>query len=118
MKNTNKDKKIKLQQKTFDQYMVDALHSLDEAKSFLEVSISEYEKDGDTKSFLHALRLVAEAQGGILNLAEKTHLNRQNLYKILTGKTTPRFDTTIAIIKGLGFKFSIEDRSNNAKHSY
>ena len=113
MKNINKDKKIKLQDKTFDQYMVDELHNLDEAKSFLEISISEYEKDGDTKSFLHALRLVAEAQGGITNLAEKSHLNKQNLYKILTGKTTPRFDTTLAIMKGLGFKFAINDLYNH-----
>ena len=48
------------------------------------------------------------AQCGIRNLATQTKLNRQNLYKILTDKTTPKFDTALSIIEGHGFKLFIE----------
>lgn len=95
--------------RTFDEVMVEDLKDHDEARAFLELVIQEYEEDSDTEAFMLAVRLIAEAQGGIGRLAEKSHLNRQNLYKILTGKTTPRFDTTLAIMKGLGFRFSVKN---------
>ena len=79
-----------------------------EAQAHLLLAIEEYEEDGDIQAFMHMLKYIADAQGGIAHLAEKTNLNRQNLYKIFSGKTTPKFDTTLAIIKGLGFKISIE----------
>ena len=50
---------------TFDQYLIEKLHDLDEARSFLEVCIDEYKNDGDVQSFMHAMRLIAEAQDGI-----------------------------------------------------
>ncbi len=87
----------------FDKYLVNKLQDHHEAKAHLELAISEYEKDGDTAAFMLMLRFIVEAQGGVPQLSEKTHLNKQNLYKILTGKTTPRFDTMISIIKGLGY---------------
>jgi probable addiction module antidote protein len=94
--------------RTFDKYLIDELKDQGEAKAHLELAIEEYEKDGDTASFMQMVRLIAEAQGGIAKLSERSHLNKQNLYKILTGKTTPRFDTTLSIMKGLGFKLNIE----------
>jgi probable addiction module antidote protein len=92
----------------FSDYMLEKLKNPEEARAFLELAIEEYENDNDTKAFLHILRLIAEAQGGLSKLAEHSNLNRQNLYKILSGKTTPRLDTALSIIKGLGFKISIE----------
>ncbi len=44
-------------------------------------------------------------------LARKTHLNRQNLYSILSKKGNPRLDTFGLILKGLGFKLTIEQGS-------
>ena len=41
-------------------------------------------------------------------LAKTTKLNRQNLYKILSEKGNPRLDNFGTILKGLGFKLSIE----------
>lgn len=91
----------------FTDYLVGKLHNPQEAKAFLDASIIEYEEDGNTEAFMLALRYIAEAQGGISKLSQKTHLNKQNLYKILSGKTTPKFDTTLAIMKGLGFRFVV-----------
>ena len=77
------------------------------AKSFLKVALEEYENDGDTQALMLGLRCIAEAQGGIAKLAEKTNLNRQNLYKIFSCKITPRFDTLLLIIRGLGYRLQI-----------
>jgi probable addiction module antidote protein len=75
---------------------------------YLSVALEEYEKDGDTEAFLLALRDVTEAQGGIAKLAERTKLNRQNLYKALSDKGNPRLETVGAILHGLGFRLSVE----------
>ena len=40
-------------------------------------------------------------------LARKTHLNRQNLYSILSKKGNPRLDAFGIVLKGLGFKLTI-----------
>ena len=94
--------------RTFNEYFIEKLKNPEEAKAQLELALQEYENDGDTEAFMLILRFIAEAQGGISKLAERSHLNRQNLYKILTCKTIPRFDTTLAIMKGLGYRISVE----------
>jgi len=38
---------------------------------------------------------------GMANLAKITGLNRESLYKALSGETQPRWDTVQKIIKGL-----------------
>lgn len=93
---------------TFKSYLVEQLRDPMEAKIFLEGAIETYGKDSDIEVFMISLRYLAEAQGGIPKLAERTQLNRQNLYKILTGKTVPRLDTTLSIIKGLEFRLTPE----------
>ena len=61
-----------------------------------------------------ALRNVAQALGGIGELAKKTHLNRQHLYKTLSRKGNPRLETVGLLLKGLGFHLSIEPAYVNA----
>ncbi len=92
----------------FNDYIVEKLRDATEAKAFLEAAIKEYEKDNDAAALMLALRYITEAQGGVPQLSERAHLNLQNLYKILTGKTIPRFDTLISIINGLGFHFALK----------
>ena len=64
--------------------------------------------EGRSEALLIALRNITDAQGGMTELARKTHLNRQNLYNILSKKGNPRLDTFGLILKGLGFKLTIE----------
>ena len=92
----------------FKDYHVEKLREPDEAKIYLSVALDAYEQDGDTRAFLLALRDVTEAQGGITKLAERTNLNRQNLYKALSGKGSPGFKTIETILHGLGFRLSVE----------
>ena len=92
----------------FRDYHIEKLQNPEEARVYLDVALEEYEKDGDTEAFLLALKDVAEAQGGIGQLAQRTRLNRQNLYKALSGKGNPRLQTVETILHGLGFRLSVE----------
>jgi probable addiction module antidote protein len=51
---------------------------------------------------------VVEATRGIGELARETGLNRQHLYRALSGKGNPRWATTDAILSVLGLKLTIE----------
>ncbi len=93
---------------TFKSYLVETLRDPKEARVFLEGAMEAYADDNDIEAFMVSLRYLPEAQGGIPKLAERTQLNRQNLYKILTGKTVPRLDTTLSIMKGLVFHLTPE----------
>ncbi len=74
---------------------------------YLKVAFEEYEKDGDTRALLLALRTVAEAKGGVSALAKKTKMNRQSLYKALSAEGNPRLDTIGTILHGLGYRLSL-----------
>lgn len=101
----------------FNDYLIEKLKDPKEAQSFLVASIIEYEEDHDVAVLMLALRYITEAQGGIAKLSARTHLNRQNLYKVLTGKTKPQLDTTLSIIKGLGFRLAVEPMSRASPSS-
>ncbi len=56
--------------------------------------------DDDPAVFVTALGHVAKHKG-IAQLASDTGLNRESLYKALSGKTQPKWDTVQRIIKAL-----------------
>lgn len=88
--------------------MIDELRNPEMAKSYLEVALEEYELDGDLSFFLEALRNVAEAQGGMTQLASKTGLNRQNLYRVLSDNGNPELRTISIILQVIGYRLSIQ----------
>ncbi len=49
--------------RTWHEVLVEQLADSDEALDYLQFSLEEYQKDGDTSFFLRALRTVIEAQG-------------------------------------------------------
>ena len=93
---------------SWDDYMNDTLKDNSEALSYLELALADYEKDGDTRALMLAIKRTAEANGGISHLAEKTKLNRQNLYRIFANETSPRFDTITKILRALGIAISFK----------
>ena len=94
--------------RNFKDYHIGKLRDLEEAKAYLDIALEDYEEDGDTEEFLMALRDVAEAQGGLTKLAEKTDLNRPNLYKMLSEEGNPRLKTLGSVLHELGFRLSVE----------
>jgi probable addiction module antidote protein len=97
-----------MESRKFREVLIEDLKDLKEARAYLEVALEEYERDRDTAAFLMALRHVAEVQGGIGQLAERTKLNREHLYRALSGKGNPRLETLDTILHGLGFRLAIE----------
>ena len=55
-------------------YLIGILADTEEAIVYLEVSIEEYQKDGDTVAFLLALQSIAEAQAGNNEIASQVYL--------------------------------------------
>jgi probable addiction module antidote protein len=88
--------------------MNEYLQDRDEVSGFLEAALEEYENDGDIKALMSAIQRVAEAQGGMTELARKTNLNRQNLYRIFSNEVSPRVNTLLKILRALGYTITIK----------
>ncbi len=97
-------------------YLHEKLQDPLEARLFLQVALELYEEDKNTEAFLMALRTLTEAQGGISRLAERTQLNRQNLYRALSARGNPKLATIGTILHGLGFKLSVKPLVSGDSH--
>jgi probable addiction module antidote protein len=93
--------------KTWDSYVEQWLTDPVAAAAYLEAALLEYGEDGQTQAFLLALGRLVEAQGGVGALARKSGLNRQHLYRILSGSGNPTWSSIQAIIRALGMGFSV-----------
>lgn len=94
--------------KKFRDYHMEKLRDPDEAKAYLELALEDLHKEGDREGFLLALRDVAEAQGGVAHLVEKTDLKRASVFKALSEKGNPTLSTLDRVLGGLGLRLSIE----------
>ena|ERR1700728_4864954 len=92
---------------TLNEVLTETLKDPQEAAAYLDVALEE--KDID--AFLHALKRVAEAQGGMTAIARKTQLNRAGLYKMFTSEGNPSFRNITRIIGTLGYKIRFERQS-------
>lgn len=63
--------------------------------------------DGDEGVFLLALRDVAQVHGGIAQLAKKTHLNREHLFRMLSKNGNPELHSLRQVVDAIGFKFTL-----------
>ena len=101
MKTIKKKKKLR----NYDEWLIESLKDPEEAKLYLKAAFEEYEKDKDLEILLHSIWAYAKAQG-VSDLARKSKINRQNLYRIFSGQRNPRFKTMESIVRGVGFKVS------------
>lgn len=79
------------------------LKKLDYAASYLTEAMNE-----GVDVFMVALNDVAKANGGMKKLSEKTKLNRENLYDMLSKDGNPRLKSLSLIVNELGFNLKIE----------
>lgn len=71
-------------------------------QEFLEGVVST----GDTSDFMHALNIAARAKG-IAQIAKQVGVTRNSLYKSLSEKGNPRFETISKIVEALGCRLTI-----------
>ena len=89
--------------KPYHPELIKALRDPREALEYLNSAL----EDGDPEGFLLALRDVAEAQGGVAQLAEAAKLNRESLYRMLSDRGNPELRSLDALLHALGFRLSI-----------
>ncbi|NIM42328.1 MAG: putative addiction module antidote protein [Hydrogenophaga sp.] len=83
--------------------MANYLQSDDDIAVYLDLVL----EDGDAAELAAALGHIARAKG-MAQLAQDTGLSRESLYKALSGHRTPSADTLMRVIRGLGFRLSIQ----------
>lgn len=67
--------------------------------AYLNIVIEE----GDAAELAHALGIIARAKG-MAEIAQKTGITREALYKALRSNAHPRFDTVNKVMQALGVK--------------
>lgn len=88
----------------YDTYHLEWLKVPENAAAFLNAVI----EDNDREAFLLALRDVAQAQGGMTAIAEKTHVSRSSLYKTLSKRGNPEFRNIANLLHGMGLRLTVE----------
>lgn len=64
-------------------------------------------EDDDPRVYLIALRQVVEARGGVKEIAEKTHLSKETLYRTLSSRGNPTIKTLTAVLRATGLKMAV-----------
>lgn len=86
-------------EKIYDLDLADMLKT-DEA---MEVFLADAFETGDARHIASALGVVARAKG-MTAIARKTGLAREQLYKTLSEAGNPTLETTLAVMKAIGFE--------------
>jgi probable addiction module antidote protein len=95
--------------KKYQDFLVEKLKDHDFAAAYLNEAMEESLK-GDAESkylFLLALKNVAEAQGGLGKLAKKAKVGRESLYKTLSEKGNPTWQTLLTVLTALGLNLKL-----------
>ena len=74
-----------------------------EIAGYIEAVLAE----GEPHLLPRALRNVADAMGGLGKLAERTGLSRETLYRTLSERGNPRYDTLFNILTAFGLRVSV-----------
>jgi probable addiction module antidote protein len=93
----------------YHDYLMEELQDHEKAVAYLNAALEESLK-GDAESqhlFIMALRNVTEAQGGIGNLAKKTGMGRESLYKTLSETGNPKWHTLVSLVIALGLNLRL-----------
>ena len=84
--------------------LIAALRDPQEAAAYLDAALEA----GDRAAFLLAIRNVIDAVGGITQIARRTGLNRENLYRVLSEQGNPELNSLEKLLKALGLRLAVE----------
>lgn len=90
--------------KSYQDELIKSLKDPREATEYINAALDENDMP---EVFLLALRNVAEAYG-FTKLSRKTHLNRENLYRMLSEKGNPEFSSLHTLLNALGLRLHVE----------
>jgi probable addiction module antidote protein len=75
------------------------------ASEYLKAAMEDQD---EPRVLLIALRRIAEARGGIAQIARKAGVERESLHRALSGRGNPRFSTLWAVAKAVGLRLTLE----------
>ena len=96
---------------TYQEDLIESLKDPEEAAAYLNAAIEE----GDRAVFLLALRNVAKARGGMTSIAEKTGLNRESLYRMLSKKGNPEIESIYVLLHAVGLRLAVEPEAQRTQ---
>ena len=98
----------------FEEDIITRLQDSKFQTDWIEISLQDFLKDGNTNTLTRCLTYVLKAHGTkeIPQIAKSTDMNTNNLYEIMTGKETPTLDTALKLINSLGYKFDVKLTTN------
>ena len=88
--------------KSFQDDLLLKLKDPEFAATYLKAALDETLQDGNTEAFLLALKNVVDARSKVSTVAQQADINRQHLYKLLSGEGNPTLDTLISILGAVG----------------
>ena len=80
------------------------LKSPKNASAYLNAVLEE----GDKTAMLMALREVAQANGGMAAIAERSHVKRESLYQMLSKRGNPELTSLFNVLHGMGLTITIQ----------
>lgn len=78
------------------------------AVEYLKAALEDLDDPDNRAAGLLALREVAEAYGGLGQVAEQAGISREALYRSLSAKGNPTLKTLLAVLKTVGMRLSVE----------
>lgn len=87
------------------------------ANLHLNDALEKLANDNNSEEFLLLLRQLTKVQGGMSSLSKKVGINRQNLYRTFASTGNPKFKSLATILKGLGYRISIEPIHSSSRPS-
>ena len=87
----------------FEPWLIEQLKDPAEAAAYLEAVIEE----GDQAALMLALRHVAQAQGGIAQVARRARLTREATYKMLSKSGNPELRSLKALLAATGLRIAV-----------
>lgn len=96
--------------KPYEVFLQEELRDPELAAAYLTAALTE----GSTEEFLLALRSVADAHGGVGAVADAAQLNRQTLYRTLSGNGNPTIATLRSVLRALGMDLAFTSTAASA----
>ena len=87
----------------YEPWLIEQLKDTAEAAAYLEAVI----EDGDQAALMLALRQVAQAQGGIAEIARRAKLTREAIYKMLSKSGNPELRSLNAVLRATGLRIAV-----------
>src|SRR5438105_1002014 len=87
----------------YEGWLIEQLKQPAEAAAYLEAVLEE----GDQAAIMLALRQIAQAQGGVAEIARKAKLTREATYKMLSKSGNPELKSLSAVLKATGLRIAV-----------